>query len=356
MSDPEATTWRELAATLDAHRRAGRRIVTTNGCFDGLHAGHLSFLERARGLGDVLVVGINSDASVSRLKGPDRPRMPASDRVRLLRALRPVDHVVVFDDDLPLGFLDAVRPHLHVKGGDYDPERMPETRLVRQNGGEVRVLPLVEGKSSTLTYMPEAALAASDPRARTILLECLRWSNLVRQTGYALSGRILEAALLLHQTLDSGGKILVAGNGGSACDADHFAAEIIGRFRRVRDGAAVVSLVQGAGVLTSLGNDFGFGDIFRRQLIALGQPQDSFLAISTSGKSENILRALTEARSRQIKTILLTGKSGGPARALADLVLDVPSDDTVDIQQGHRAVIHAICEQIDALLSPEVSP
>lgn len=355
MSDPEPS-WRHLAETLEAHRRAGRRIVTTNGCFDVLHAGHLSLLERARALGDVLVVGINSDASVRRLKGPDRPRMTAADRARLLGALEPVDHVVVFDDDLPLGFLEAVRPDIHVKGGDYQLESMPETGLVRQNGGEVRILPLAPGYSSSVLNLPQDLPAPQDPLGRAVLAECLRWSNVVRQTGYALADRIATLAVRLHAVLAGGGKILVAGNGGSACDADHFAAELVGRFRRRREGVPVISLLSGAGLLTSLGNDFGFAEVFRLQLVALAKPGDVFVAITTSGKSENILRALTEATGRGLSTVLLTGKSGGPARALAEVVLDVPSDDTVEIQQGHRAVIHALCEQIDALLVPEVSP
>ena len=197
MSDPEPS-WRHLRETLEAHRRAGRRIVTTNGCFDVLHAGHLSLLERARALGDVLVVGINSDASVCRLKGPDRPRMPATDRARLLEALEPVDHVVVFDDDLPLGFLEAVRPDIHVKGGDYQAEAMPETALVRQNGGEVRILPLAPGHSSSLLNLPSDLPAPQDPLGRAVLAECLRWSNVVRQTGYALADRIAALAVRLH--------------------------------------------------------------------------------------------------------------------------------------------------------------
>ncbi len=340
--------WRALRETLDAHRRAGRRIVTTNGCFDVLHAGHLSLLEEARALGDVLVVGINGDASVRRLKGPGRPRMCSFDRARLLAALAPVDHVVVFEDDLPLHFLEQVRPHLHVKGGDYDADRMPETALVRQNGGEVRVLPLIEGRSSSIAQL-DGAPAEGTP-ARTALVECLRWSNVVRQTGYRLAEAIAREGERMHAVLAGGGRLLVCGNGGSACDADHFASELIGRFRRERDGVAVISLVGGTGALTSLSNDFGFAEVFRRQIVALAKDGDLLLAISTSGRSENVLRALTEARARGVFTVLLTGQTGGPAQALADVVLDVPSDDTVEIQQGHRAVIHALCERIDALI------
>jgi len=203
MTEP-VPDWR---ARLEAHRAAGRRIVTTNGCFDVLHAGHLTLLEQARALGDVLVVGINSDASVRRLKGPDRPRMSADDRARLLAALAPVDDVVVFDDDLPLGFLDAVRPHVHVKGGDYSVETMPETPLVRRNGGDVRVIPLVEGRSSSAAMVPTSSVA------RPALLEILRWSNALRQTGYALADTVSSVAASIGPVIARGGRIAVSSRG-----------------------------------------------------------------------------------------------------------------------------------------------
>jgi rfaE bifunctional protein nucleotidyltransferase chain/domain len=339
----------ELEDKVAAYRRDGRRIVTTNGCFDVIHAGHLSLLEQARALGDVLIVGINSDDSVRRLKGADRPKMNAADRVRVISALKPVDDVVVFESDLPLAFLDTVRPNIHVKGGDYDADKMPETALVRKNGGEVRVIPLIEGRSSSLAVLSDSD--SFDPVSREILLEHLRWSNVVRQTGYQLSQKIAAEAQRMFDVLANSGRILVCGNGGSACDADHFAAEMIGRFRHQRDGVPVFSLSSGSGVLTSLANDFGYADIFRLQVVALAKKGDLLLAISTSGKSQNVLRALTEARARGVYTVLLTGKSGGPARVLADSVLDIPSDDTADIQQGHRAVIHSLCARIDEWLA-----
>jgi D-glycero-beta-D-manno-heptose 1-phosphate adenylyltransferase len=344
--------WRALEGALETYRRAGKRIVTTNGCFDGLHAGHVTLLEEAKRLGDVLIVGINSDASVKRLKGSDRPKMIAADRARLLGALKPVDHVVIFDDDLPLGFLERVRPAVHVKGGDYDAEQMPESALVKKNGGEVRIIPLVEGRSSSIAMIGNSG--ESTP-ARALLLECLRWSNVVRQTGYLLAETIAAEGTRMHGALVQGQKILVAGNGGSAADADHFAAELIGRYRRKRDGVPVISMVGGPGVITSLANDHGYAEIFRLQLIAMAKPGDIFLSITTSGKSENLLRAMKEAKGRGVSNVLLTGRTGGPARELADVLLPIPSDDTVEIQQGHRAVIHALCERIDALLAKEAS-
>jgi rfaE bifunctional protein nucleotidyltransferase chain/domain len=130
--------------------RRGRRLVFTNGVFDILHAGHVSYLEAARALGDLLIVGLNSDASVKRLgKGADRPLNPLGDRARVISALRAVDGVVAFEEDTPIDLIKILQPEVHVKGGDYDVETLPETPIVRGYGGEVVILPFVTGKSTT---------------------------------------------------------------------------------------------------------------------------------------------------------------------------------------------------------------
>jgi rfaE bifunctional protein nucleotidyltransferase chain/domain len=121
-------------------RAEGRRIVLANGCFDLLHVGHVRYLDAARRLGDVLFVGVNSDAAVARLKGPGRPLMPAAERVELLSALRAVDHVVVFDDDTADALIAAIRPDVHAKGTDYTPDSVPERETVRAHGGRVAIV------------------------------------------------------------------------------------------------------------------------------------------------------------------------------------------------------------------------
>lgn len=131
-------------------KREGKRLVFTNGVFDILHAGHVTYLAQARALGDLLIVGLNSDASAGMLgKGPDRPINPQADRATVLTALRAVDGVVVFEEQTPEALILALKPEVHVKGGDYDPEQMPETPLVRSYGGEVVILPLLAGRSTT---------------------------------------------------------------------------------------------------------------------------------------------------------------------------------------------------------------
>ncbi|GIJ33421.1 D-glycero-beta-D-manno-heptose 1-phosphate adenylyltransferase [Micromonospora sediminimaris] len=145
-----------LAEIVAGHRRAGRSIVFTNGCFDVLHRGHVRYLEQARALGDLLVVAVNSDGSVRRLKGADRPVNPIEDRAALLAALTCVDHVVVFEEDSPAALIEAVRPDVYVKGGDYPPELVPEAPLVHRLGGQVR----------TLGYVPDRSTSAIIDRIR----------------------------------------------------------------------------------------------------------------------------------------------------------------------------------------------
>ncbi len=130
--------------------RRGRRLVFTNGVFDVLHAGHVRYLAGARALGDLLLVGINSDESVRGLgKGADRPVNPEADRLAVIEALRAVDGAIVFGEPTPAALIAALRPEFHVKGGDYDRETLPEAPLVRSYGGEVVILPTLAGRSTT---------------------------------------------------------------------------------------------------------------------------------------------------------------------------------------------------------------
>ena len=139
----------ELALRVQAERSAGRRVVLTNGCFDVLHRGHTTSLAQAARLGDLLVVAVNSDASVRRLKGPQRPINPAPDRAGVLAALSVVDYVTVFETDTPIPLIELLQPDVYAKGGDYTPEMMAETSVVRSYGGEVRILDFVPARSTT---------------------------------------------------------------------------------------------------------------------------------------------------------------------------------------------------------------
>jgi len=146
--DAKVTDLDTLAMQLERHRREGRRVVLTSGCFDILHRGHVSYLSAAKGEGDVLVVAVNSDASVRRLKGPGRPVNAVDDRAQVLVALSSVDYVVVFDEDTPVDVVRAVRPDVFVKGGDYTADVLPEAPIVEELGGVVRILPYVDERST----------------------------------------------------------------------------------------------------------------------------------------------------------------------------------------------------------------
>lgn len=139
----------DLADLAEQLRKAGKKIVTTNGCFDILHVGHVRILDEARHQGDVLIVGINSDESVKKLKGPDRPINSEADRAEVLLNLRSVDYVTVFGEQTPVEFLTEIKPNVHVKGADYTPEQLAETPVVRQFGGVIKILELVPGKSTS---------------------------------------------------------------------------------------------------------------------------------------------------------------------------------------------------------------
>jgi len=151
------------------------------------------------------------------------------------------------------------------------------------------------------------------------------------------------------RTLRSGGKILVCGNGGSASDAQHLAAELVGRYLEERPALAAVALNTDGSVLTCLANDYSYERVFARQVEALGRPGDLLIAISTSGRSPSILRVLETARAGRLTAAAFLGRDGGPAKALADPAIVVPEQETARIQECHGLMIHLLCEALDLL-------
>ena len=170
------------------------------------------------------------------------------------------------------------------------------------------------------------------------------------KTAARLSGKIAEAVECIIAAYKNGKKLLIAGNGGSAADAQHIAAEIVGRFQKERKALPAIALSVNTSVLTALGNDYGYESVFSRQVEAFAKEGDVFLAISTSGESANILRAVSTARKMKVLTIALTGKNGGKLGRIADLSLVVPSNDTQRIQETHIAIGHVICGIIESRL------
>lgn len=168
-----------------------------------------------------------------------------------------------------------------------------------------------------------------------------------------LAAPIAGAVETMVASLVGNGKILACGNGGSAADAQHFAAELVGRFEMERHGLAAIALTTDTSIMTAVANDYGFKAIFERQVRALGQPGDVLLAISTSGNSPNVIEAIQAAQDNDLRVVALTGKGGGQIGEMlrdSDIHLCVPSDRTARIQEVHLLTLHCLCDGIDCLL------
>lgn len=168
-----------------------------------------------------------------------------------------------------------------------------------------------------------------------------------------LAAPIAQAAEMMVKCMLANGKILACGNGGSAADSQHFAAELIGRFERERPGLAAIALTTDTSILTAIANDYDFEQVFSRQVQALGQAGDVLLAISTSGDSKNVIASIHAAHERDMQVVALTGKGGGRMASLLakeDVHICVPSDRTARIQEVHLLALHCLCDGVDTLL------
>jgi D-sedoheptulose 7-phosphate isomerase len=191
----------------------------------------------------------------------------------------------------------------------------------------------------------------ADPREENVLAHFRRSQEAIERA--ATDGKLVAATVAIARrigdSLKAGGKILLAGNGGSAADAQHIAAEFVGRFVSDRAPLAAIALTTDTSALTAIGNDYGFEHVFERQVRALGRKGDLFIGISTSGRSPNIVAALRAARTLELVTVGFT-KDQAPMQALCDLTLAAPSDETALIQQIHIMAAHAICQEVEHLL------
>jgi D-sedoheptulose 7-phosphate isomerase len=171
-----------------------------------------------------------------------------------------------------------------------------------------------------------------------------------------LAKPIADAVSALVGSITAGGKVLACGNGGSAADAQHFAAEFVGRFERERPGLAAIALTTDSSILTAIGNDYDFNAIFSKQVQALGAPGDVLLAISTSGNSANVIAAIEAARAKEMVVIALTGHKGGKIREMlseTDVLICVPHERTARIQEVHLLTVHCLCDAVDLQLLGE---
>ncbi len=171
--------------------------------------------------------------------------------------------------------------------------------------------------------------------------------TLMARVEQELTPTIVILAQRLIETFQIGNKLLIMGNGGSAADAQHFAGEIVSRFRMERPGLPAIALSTDSSIMTAIGNDYGFDRVFSRQVEALAAPGDAVIGISTSGNSPNVHKALEVARQAGCSTVGLLGRDGGSIRELCDIPLVIPSNDTPRIQEGHITVIHILCDLIE---------
>jgi D-sedoheptulose 7-phosphate isomerase len=325
-------------------------IVFTNGCFDILHPGHIDLLERAKKLGSKLIVGINSDESVRKIKGNGRPLVDQESRAAVLRGLSAVDEVIIFDELTPESLIREIKPDILVKGGDWKTNEIIGADFVLANGGRVFSLPLLDGYSSSriiekVQNEEENFQRDGDDSVERSLAEHL---ELFRTLSNATLDSIRECSEILVDTFRSSKKVLICGNGGSAADAQHIAAEFVGRYETERQALPAIALTTDTSALTALANDYDFERIFARQVDALAQEGDCLIAISTSGNSPNVIAAVMAARKRGCRVIGLTGAGGKKLAGLCDACVVVPSSRTARVQEAHITIAHIWCEVVDA--------
>jgi D-sedoheptulose 7-phosphate isomerase len=325
------------------------KIVFTNGCFDLLHPGHIDLLERAKQLGTKLVVGINDDDSVRSIKGSGRPFQTQDERKAILEALLVVDEVIIFKELTPEKLIHQINPNVLVKGGDWRPEEIIGADFVLAHGGKVVSLPLLDGfSSSAIVEKIRAGLPKETGKDDEIISGSLVEHQLtIAAIEQSLQPAIEKCAELLVETLRNGKKILICGNGGSAADAQHIAAEFVGRYETERRSLPAIALTTDTSALTALANDYNFERIFARQIEALAAEGDCLIAISTSGNSPNVIAAVMEARKRGAKIIGMTGANGKKLASLSDACILVPSQRTARIQEAHITIAHIWCEIVD---------
>lgn len=183
-----------------------------------------------------------------------------------------------------------------------------------------------------------------------ITMQLAAHRDVIARVEQELTSRIAEMVELMVDTFQRGGKVLVMGNGGSAADAQHFVAEIVGRFKMERRGLPALALSTDTSILTAIGNDYGFDRVFSRQVEALAATGDLVIGISTSGNSPNVLLALQLARETGCRTVGLLGKDGGSIKDVCDLALIVPTNDTPRVQEAHITIIHIVCDLLEKTL------
>ena len=322
---------KELKKIVNNLKRQGNRIVFTNGCFDVFHLGHLTLLNECKKYGDILVVGLNSDSSVKRLKGEDRPINCEANRVKFLELLDCVDYIIVFNEDTPLNLIKELMPDILIKGKNYNQDNVVGADIVKANGGEVYCLDF--GIEISSTKIIDKTLNAFDQRKKL--------NEKIREDNY-LNEQIKNATELIKTSINKNKKIFVCGNGGSASEANHFMAELVGSFNKNKKALPCISLCSDSTLLTALTNDFKHEELFVQQLKALKQDGDLLICFTTSGKSSNIVSVLKYAHKNHLNSIAFCGNYLDDVLPYTNICISVPTSKTEMIQEAHLSYIHII--------------
>lgn len=327
-------------------------IVFTNGCFDILHPGHIDLLGKAKKLGTKLIVGINSDESIRAIKGSSRPLVSENDRAEVLRGLKSVDEVVIFNETTPGKIIEKIKPDILVKGGDWAIDQIIGADFVKKNGGQVFSIPLKSGYSTSLIVekIENRKLNIEGQRSNGNLIEdgILQHLEVFENLLESEIPAVEKCGKIIVEAIEKGNKILLCGNGGSAGDAQHIATELVGRYEKERKGIPAIALTVDTSALTAIGNDYGFERIFARQVEALAVEGDVLIGFSTSGNSLNVIAAVMEARKIGCRTIGMTGANGKKLASLCDASVLVPAERTSRIQEAHITIGHLWCEMVEA--------
>jgi len=330
-------------------RENGETVVLTNGCFDGLHVGHIRFLRACAELGTRLFVGINDDHSVKKLKGHLRPRLSSGDRAEAVALIGGVTGTCVFRGITATQLVDQTRPHVYVKGARYAGGRLPEAAAALRVGARIVFVPRV--------VLPPPLVAETGigdmPEGHEILLRLLEAANDLRDSAYLTNQSVHEAAEGIFHRTRAGGSVFICGNGGFSAVADHFASELIEQAIANGTGIRAHSLTTNASLLTAASNDVSYENALAVILQGLAGPRDVLVAMSSSGESPNILAAAATARASGMLVIGIVGARRSSLRRHCGVVIECLGSASRS-QDLATPIIHLLSEMVARRLSAEM--
>lgn len=331
-------------------------IVFTNGCFDILHPGHIDLLEKAKKLGNKLIVGINSDESVRAIKGSPRPFISEKDRAAVLMGLSCVDEVVTFNEPTPQQIIEKIKPDVLVKGGDWTTDQIIGADFVKKRGGKVLSIPLKEGFSSSSIVEKILASQNHEKVDKKTILEDLGlvekgieahlevFQNLLQNEISAIE----KCGKILVEAAERGNKIIICVDGKESGNLQCYATQLVEIFEKVKPGFAVNVLTPNSSGLEKSEKNNNLEEIFLKKLEELVIQNDVVIGISISGNSPNVISGVMLARQKGCRTIGLTGAKGKKLASLCDASVLVPSERTSRIQEAHITIENLWCEILEA--------